>query len=89
MFFSADILTLRSGQHNGLGVVWLAATLGPRSQTRRLARRDWSSVDLVEACDFLMHPPEPLSLRLSSNLMMGVTRVYGQQFTFFCSTTWV
>lgn len=27
---------------------------------------------------FLVDPPEPLSLRLSSNLMVGVTRIYGQ-----------
>lgn len=29
-----------------------------------------------------MAPPEPLSLRLSANLMVGVSRVYGQQCQF-------
>ena len=35
--------------------------------------------------DFLLHPPEPLSLRLASNLMVGVSRVYGQQVNFYAS----
>ena len=33
--------------------------------------------------DYLMEPPEPLALRLSSNLMVGVTRVYKQQYQFY------
>ena len=35
--------------------------------------------------EFLLHPPEPLSLRLASNLMVGVSRVYGQQVNFYAS----
>ena len=57
----------------------LAATLGPKSQARKLTRRDYGNVDLVEACKFLSVPPVPLSLRLQSNLMIGVVRVYGQK----------
>lgn len=32
---------------------------------------------------YLEDPPEPLSLRLSSNLMVGITRIYGQQWTTY------
>lgn len=31
-------------------------------------------------------PPEPISLRLASNLMIGITRVYGQQCQIHYST---
>jgi Rad21/Rec8 like protein len=57
----------------------LAATLGPKSQARKLTRRDYGNVDLIYTCQFLSCPPVPLSLRLQSNLMIGVVRVYGQQ----------
>lgn len=34
---------------------------------------------------FLESPPEPMSLRLSSNLMIGVSRIYGQMWTCYYS----
>ncbi|KAK5668317.1 hypothetical protein BDV3_001514 [Batrachochytrium dendrobatidis] len=39
----------------------------------------------IETCTshYLTSPPEPLALRLSSNLMMGVARVYSHQTNFF------
>ena len=57
----------------------LAATLGPKSNAKRLGRKDLTSISVPETCAFLAAPPEPLSLRLSANLMIGVSRVYGQQ----------
>lgn len=95
MFYSTEILSLKS--NNSIGVVWyawpllcallcrLAATLGPKCQARKLTRRDFGGVNLVETCRFLSCPPEPLSLRLQSNLMVGVSRVYGQQIAFYYS----
>lgn len=77
MFFTPELLSLRA--HGGIGVVWIAATLGPRSGTRRLTRRDCASVDISATCRFVTAPPAPLSLRLSASLMVGITRVYGQQ----------
>ncbi|ORY06599.1 hypothetical protein K493DRAFT_146887, partial [Basidiobolus meristosporus CBS 931.73] len=32
---------------------------------------------------FLASPPEPLALRLSSNLMVGISRVYNQQYDMY------
>jgi hypothetical protein len=81
MFYSADILSIKS--HAGLGVVWLAGTLGQKSEARKLQRRDYNSVNLPSACAYLVNPPEPLSLRLSAALMIGVVRVYGWQCNFF------
>jgi hypothetical protein len=60
MFYSAELLAVKN--HSGLGVVWykllcaltqpdwdrLAATLGPRSGAKKLSRRDYGNVDIVE-----------------------------------------
>ncbi|CAG8618365.1 7308_t:CDS:10 [Ambispora leptoticha] len=80
MFYSKDILTRKAG---GFGIIWLAATLGSRSNLRKLSKREVNSVNLVKACDYIVSPPEPLALRLTSNLMIGITRVYFQQYTFY------
>jgi hypothetical protein len=49
MFYSEEVLTLKS--KTGMGVVWLAATLGPQARlnTRRLSRRDVQSVNIQQA----------------------------------------
>ncbi|KAI8914867.1 Rec8 like protein-domain-containing protein [Powellomyces hirtus] len=39
----------------------------------------------VVSSDYLTSPKEPMALRLTSNLMVGVTRVYSEQYTFFYS----
>jgi hypothetical protein len=35
--------------------------------------------------DYLTDPPEPLSLRLQASLLVGVCRIYGQQYVAYCS----
>ncbi|SJX60216.1 related to meiotic recombination protein rec8 [Sporisorium reilianum f. sp. reilianum] len=74
MFYNHDILSRR---RTGLGIVWLAATLGDRSIVRRLTRREILGVDIDAACEYVRRPAEPLALRLSSQLMYGVVRLYG------------
>ena len=81
MFYSTDILV--TNKNGGLGVIWLAGTLGPKSQARRLQKRDYCSVKIPDACSYLQAPPEPMSLRLSASMMVGVTRVYSQQCMFY------
>lgn len=59
MFYSAELLALKS--HSGLGIVWytlfpharvnacrLAATLGPKSNAKKLTRKDYGAVDIVK-----------------------------------------
>ncbi len=77
MFYNNDILSRRK---SGLGIVWLAATLGDRSVIRRLTRKDILGVRISAACDFLRSPTEPLALRLSSQLMYGVVKLYSSQW---------
>ncbi|CAJ0764858.1 1532_t:CDS:10, partial [Entrophospora sp. SA101] len=54
-----------------------------RSHLRKLSRKEINSVNLVKACGYLSSPPEPLALRLSSNLLYGITRLYQQQYQFY------
>jgi len=61
----------------------IAATVGHRSQARRLKRTDILSVNVASTCKQLQQPGEKLALRLSSNLMVGVARIYGQQVSIF------
>ena len=65
--FLAPVLVL-----NGL---WrLAATLGARSSFKKLPKRDVMGADIAQLCGLIAEPVEPLALRLSSNLMVGVAR---------------
>ncbi|CAJ0754408.1 10780_t:CDS:10 [Entrophospora sp. SA101] len=80
MFYSKEILTKKKC---GFGIIWLASTLGSRSHLRKLSRKEINSVNLVKACGYLSSPPEPLALRLSSNLLYGITRLYQQQYQFY------
>ncbi|GAC96744.1 meiotic cohesin complex subunit Rec8 [Pseudozyma hubeiensis SY62] len=73
MFYNHDILSRRK---TGLGIVWLAATLGDRSIVRRLTRKDILTVNIAGACEYVRRPTEPLSLRLSSQLMYGVVKLF-------------
>ncbi|KAL4898737.1 Rec8 like protein-domain-containing protein [Aspergillus ambiguus] len=76
MFYSHEILT--SPEH-GVATIWLVATLGSKSITRRLNRKTILDVDVPKACNVIMDPHAPMALRLQGNLLYGVSRVYSQQ----------
>ncbi|KAI1316107.1 hypothetical protein EDD11_010421 [Mortierella claussenii] len=81
MFYSKDILVRKD---NSLGLIWLAATVGShRSGINKLSRKEVNGVNIVKTCKDISQPPEPFALRFSSNLMVGVTRVYSQQYSFY------
>jgi hypothetical protein len=87
MFFSVELLHKRD---SGFGLLWyvsepfsgftvlikcrLAATLGSQSVFKKLPKRSVLTADITELCDLIAEPAEPLALRLSSNLMVGVAR---------------
>ncbi|KAF9456189.1 Rec8 like protein-domain-containing protein [Collybia nuda] len=73
MFFSPELLARRD---SGFGLIWLAATLGSKSLHKKLPKRSILSADITRLCDLIAQPTEPMALRLSSNLMVGVARVY-------------
>ncbi|KAF9887965.1 hypothetical protein FE257_009487 [Aspergillus nanangensis] len=76
MFYSHEILTC---PEHGVATIWLVATLGSRSITRRVNRKAILDVDVPRACDVIMDPQAPMALRLQGNLLYGVSRVYSQQ----------
>ncbi|KAF4629985.1 hypothetical protein G7Y89_g8157 [Cudoniella acicularis] len=63
----------------GVATVWLVATLGAKSNTKKLTRKAICDVDVRKACETIMEPEAPMALRLQSNLLYGVARVYSQQ----------
>ncbi|KAJ6088566.1 hypothetical protein N7486_009827 [Penicillium sp. IBT 16267x] len=76
MFYSHEILT--SPEH-GVATIWLVATLGSRSITRRFNRKAILEVDVPGACNVIVNPEAPMALRLQGNLLFGVSRVYHEQ----------
>ncbi|KAJ6014431.1 hypothetical protein N7540_009022 [Penicillium herquei] len=76
MFYSHEILT--SPEH-GVATIWLVATLGSRSITRRVNRKAILDVDVPEACRVIINPQAPMALRLQGSLLYGVSRVYLHQ----------
>ncbi|KAG0039887.1 hypothetical protein BGZ82_006292 [Podila clonocystis] len=88
MFYSKEILARKD---TNLGRIWLAATIGPRSTLTKLSKKEVNGVDIVRTCRDISQPPEPLALRLSSNLLVGVVRVYSQQVNNYAAdvnSTW-
>ncbi|KAK8906296.1 hypothetical protein QC760_004889 [Botrytis cinerea] len=84
MFYSHEILTSRK---HGIATVWLVATLGSKSSTKKITRKAILDVDVKKACNTILEPEAPMALRLQSNLLYGVSRVYGQQVGYVLSDT--
>ncbi|KNG88292.1 Rad21/Rec8 N terminal domain protein [Aspergillus nomiae NRRL 13137] len=76
MFYSHEMLT--SPDH-GVATIWLIATLGSKSISKKLNRKTILDVDVPRACHVIMDPEAPMALRLQGNLLYGVSRVYSQQ----------
>ena len=78
MFYSIDFLT----GNTGLSLCWLASTMGA-SKSKKLSKKAINNVDIEEQVEFLINPQEPLALRLSSHLLLGILRIYKQQYEFY------
>ncbi|KAI2787234.1 hypothetical protein POX_f07597 [Penicillium oxalicum] len=76
MFYSHEML---SSPEHGVATIWLVATLGSHSLTRRLNRKAIQEVDVPEACNMILNPDAPIALRLQGNLLYGLSKVYDQQ----------
>ncbi|KAI0195592.1 putative sister chromatid cohesion protein [Xylaria flabelliformis] len=79
MFYSHEILTSRQ---YGVATIWLVATIGNRSGTRKVTRKAIQEVDVQRACGKILEPGAPIALRLQGNLLYGVSRVHNQQYTY-------
>ncbi|KAF9961780.1 hypothetical protein BGZ65_010219 [Modicella reniformis] len=56
-----------------------------RAGINKLSKKEVNKIDIVKTCKDISQPLEPFALRFSSNLMMGVVRVYNQQYNFYYS----
>ncbi|KAI0487257.1 Rec8 like protein-domain-containing protein [Xylaria cf. heliscus] len=79
MFYSHEILTSRQ---YGVATIWLVATIGNQSGTRKVTRKAIQEVDVQRACGKILEPGAPIALRLQGNLLYGVSRVHNQQCTY-------
>lgn len=69
----------------GLSTAWLLATLGSKTTYRRLVRKDILSISIPQTCDIIGNPQSTIPLRLSSNLLYGVSLMYKQKIDYFLS----
>ncbi|PKS09548.1 hypothetical protein jhhlp_004165 [Lomentospora prolificans] len=76
MFYSHEILTSRQ---YGVATIWWVATIGRRGATKVISRKAIRNVQIKKACEKIIDPGAPLALRLQSNLLYGVSRVYSEQ----------
>ncbi|TPX56911.1 hypothetical protein PhCBS80983_g04207 [Powellomyces hirtus] len=69
--FYADTLLSKKGK---LAKVWLAA-----HWERKLSKSQFLQTDLPASVESIIHPGQPLALRLSGQLLLGVTRIYSRK----------
>lgn len=60
----------------------LVATLGSRTNLKKVGRKDILQVDISKACGTINRPAAPMALRLQSNLLYGVSRVFAEQCSY-------
>ncbi|KAI2620540.1 Rec8 like protein-domain-containing protein [Hypoxylon sp. NC1633] len=76
MFYSHEILKNRQ---YGVATIWLVATVGKGSSTKRFTRKTIEEVNVQKACGKIIEPGAPVALRLQGQLLFGVSRVYNKQ----------
>ena len=80
----------------------LVATLGAKSNTKKLTKKAILDVNVKKACETIIEPEAPMALRLQSNLLYacplrcprscsqnsyGVSKVYNQQWEYLLLDT--
>ncbi|KAK6189296.1 R8 protein [Pestalotiopsis sp. IQ-011] len=73
MFYSHEIL---ANPQYGVSTIWILATVGNKSVTKKVSKKAIEDVDLARACDKILRPGAPIALRLQAGLLFGVSKVY-------------
>ena len=76
MFYSQIILA-RKGP---LGKIWLAAHFD-----KKLTKNQIFSTDISDSVQSILNTPNPLALRVSGHLMLGIVRIYGRKIKYLCN----
>ncbi|KAF3159790.1 hypothetical protein TWF788_003520 [Orbilia oligospora] len=80
MFYDHRILTQRK---YGVATVWLVATIGPKTTlSKKVHKKEILEVNVARACRTILQSENPLALRLQSNLLFGVSRVFCEQYNY-------
>ncbi|KAI4204959.1 MAG: hypothetical protein LQ350_000811 [Teloschistes chrysophthalmus] len=61
--------TVLTSRENGVATVWLVATLGSRSNLKKVNRKAILDVNVPKTCKVIINPEAPMALRLQSNLL--------------------
>ncbi|KAJ2083432.1 R8 protein [Coemansia sp. RSA 988] len=88
MFYSQDLLCKRGGR---FGAIWLLATSGETSRRLGITTKELIAVNISRTCADIIVPPVPLSLRLSSTLLIGLVRALARKTHLLftdCHSTW-
>jgi hypothetical protein len=56
----------------------LVATLGSKSNLKKVSRKAILDVDVIKTCDTIIEPAAPMALRLSGNLLYVASPGYGR-----------
>lgn len=86
--FVEKIFENRDGKDkSGIGIVWLLATIGNKSTYKRIPKRDIQHIQISKVCETISSTSAnvnpSLTLRLSSNLLYGVSIAYKQKTQYF------
>ena len=73
MFYSQLILA-KKGE---LGKIWLAAHMA-----KKLSKKDIFKIKIEEYVQKVIFPNEPLSLRVSGHLLLGIVRIYASKVDY-------
>ncbi|ETS84984.1 hypothetical protein PFICI_03009 [Pestalotiopsis fici W106-1] len=82
MFYSHEIL---ANHQYGVATIWIVATMGNKSITKRVSKRAIEDVDLARACEKIIEPGAPIALRLQGSLLFGVSKVYQRKCQYMLS----
>ncbi|KAJ2721667.1 R8 protein [Coemansia sp. D1744] len=70
MFYSQDLLCRRNGR---FGAIWLLAMTNGRARWQSVSNRELAGINIRQTCADIVAPPVPLSLRLTSTLLVGLS----------------
>lgn len=80
--FGMSLAVPAASEATALGLPWsgrIFATLGRQSRVRNLSKKTIAQVNIREACHAIAQPEQPVPLRISSQFMAGLARVYVSQ----------
>lgn len=80
--YQGQISVINSLENYGLSTSWLLATLGAKKTARKLVRKDLACLSIPKTCESIGQPSSRLSLRMTSNLLYGVSLLYRQQVEY-------